>query len=123
MAICVSKGVTLVCMISFLVCLHLTRGSDATDLSYGAIGRNSIPGCSRLRPQNCVKLPTSNPYQRGCEHVSRCRDHPAPPGIGDDSDGDNKEVVVDHYHYGKKKQNLKTRRISYNAIPSPKIGA
>ena len=125
MAICASKGVILVCMISLCVCVHLIGSLDAKEISYGAIGRNGIPGCSVLRPENCVRIPV-NPYQRGCEHEARCRDHYAPPGIGDDPDDDNKEIDGhspqprghDDYRHGKTKQTLKIRGV-YKVIPSP----
>lgn len=131
MAICVSKRVILVCVISYLVSVHLIGGLDARKISYRALGRNIVyvyGSCSKLHPKNCKLLP-SNPYQRGCVPESRCRDHYAPPGIGDDSDGNNKRNVVHdpspqrhgghhHHHHGKKKQTSKIRG-SHKVIPFP----
>ncbi|PON31930.1 Rapid ALkalinization Factor [Parasponia andersonii] len=86
MAICVSKGVIIGCMISSLVCAHLIEGSYAATIGYGAVGRNVAPGCSPKYPQNCGKGPSNN-YQRGCEREEECRENQVPPGTGDDRDG------------------------------------
>ncbi|KAL3750094.1 hypothetical protein ACJRO7_011126 [Eucalyptus globulus] len=43
-------------------------------ISYGALQRNSVP-CSRRGASyyNCKPGASSNPYNRGCSSISRCR--------------------------------------------------
>ncbi|PON38319.1 Rapid ALkalinization Factor [Parasponia andersonii] len=125
MAICVSKGVILVCMIGSLVCAHLIEGSYATTISYGAIGRNRVPACSPKYPQNCVKIPI-NHYQRGCESGEECHERHIPPGTGDD-EGEDQEIVVDHgpehghgHPNGLKQQTFKIRGFT-SVIPFPPV--
>ncbi|KAK0589746.1 hypothetical protein LWI29_017993 [Acer saccharum] len=43
-------------------------------ISYGAIGRGRIPGCSQHHRELCGEGPPANNWTRGCNHGDRCRD-------------------------------------------------
>lgn len=108
MAICVSKGVIFLFMISLFVYVHLIVGSYARYISYGAIGKNEPLQCGPLHPENCKKHP-SNQYERGCIGGEECRTFDPPPSRSEEADEhENKEAnldVTDHRNgdHGKKK--------------------
>ena len=118
MALYVSKGVIVVYMISFLVCVHFIAGSNARKIKYGAIiSGDLISPCNLKHPEKCKHRGPSNPYRRGCEHIEQCRDDN--PGNGGDDNGLKEKIV--HHHHGKHQPYTKImgHSIVKDVIPSP----
>ncbi|KAK2663552.1 hypothetical protein Ddye_002126 [Dipteronia dyeriana] len=55
-----------------MACTLFVIDTEATNIGYGAIGRNGIP-CGPNNKGNCKEGPPANNYQRGCENIEHCR--------------------------------------------------
>ena len=74
----VFKTMSVLCLVLFvLVLVQEVDCGPAKYIHYGAIGRDEIPGCSPKYPHNCHKE-EANPYDRGCERETRCRQEHTP---------------------------------------------
>ncbi|KAI9093326.1 hypothetical protein K1719_027340 [Acacia pycnantha] len=66
------SGIMRVLMSVMLIMGMLMSGAQATDISFGALGRDIGVGCSPKNPSQCNK-PPANSYDRGCETATKCR--------------------------------------------------
>ncbi|CAN1285111.1 Protein RALF-like 28 [Linum perenne] len=65
----------MVLLIAALVCAVFVNEAQATDISYGAIGKG---GVHCRAPRKCPPSKPANSYTRGCEQSQRCRGGQSP---------------------------------------------
>ncbi|ESQ29426.1 hypothetical protein EUTSA_v10023902mg [Eutrema salsugineum] len=68
------KSLTTFLIVTMVIILSLFGGigEAGRSLGYGAIAKDTIPGCSSTNPKSCGEVPV-NKYHRGCEKSERCR--------------------------------------------------
>ena len=69
-----SKAIIL-CFCMFMLSGLLTSYIDAKEVGYGAIGNGDPVPCSKKggSQANCAAGPPANPYNRGCNQITKCR--------------------------------------------------
>ena len=71
-----AKVVLTLFLCSVLVSSVFVHDAEATEISNGAMNRNTI-SCSKKDSHSC-QLPSANPYNRGCEASNSCRSPGSP---------------------------------------------